>query len=75
MSLFAFEKQALERLQGRYNPENDIIPGAPDVTYSDHTLLESCVALIEEVEQLRERVTVLEEERSTVKTLLSADHP
>lgn len=32
-------KSRIQRIEARYNPEEDIIPGAPAVTYTDYELL------------------------------------
>jgi hypothetical protein len=42
----------LKRIERRYNPENDLIPNAPRVTYTDHVLIEVIKELLERVEKL-----------------------
>jgi hypothetical protein len=46
----------VERLERRYSPENDIIPGAPDVTKTDIDLLEAIKDLVLITENLQEQV-------------------
>jgi hypothetical protein len=40
--------RSVEKLKSRYNPENDLIPGAPQVTWSDYELLEICEYLLKQ---------------------------
>lgn len=42
-------------LMYRYNPENDIIPGAPQVTYSDRVLLSMVEELAKKIDELEAR--------------------
>ena len=51
--------QAVER---RYNAENDIIPGAPAVTYTDLQLLEIVKDLLETNKYLMARIEQLEKQ-------------
>lgn len=46
-------KRIAARLEARYDPENDIAPGVPDVTWSDKQLLEMILVLADAVEQLK----------------------
>lgn len=50
----------LVRVADRYNPEYDLIPNAPSVTYADY-------ALIEVVKELLERVDALEAQAAIKK--------
>jgi len=40
----------LERIKFRYDPENDVIPGAPSVTWADMQLTEAICLLLEMIE-------------------------
>jgi hypothetical protein len=42
----------IKRLKQRYNPDNDLIPGAPAVTWADRQLLAIIEALEERVKEL-----------------------
>lgn len=42
----------LKRVERRYNPENDLIPNAPSVTYTDHVLIEVVKELLERIEKM-----------------------
>ena len=59
----AAEKLSIEEkiraLDARYNPENDIIPGTPSVTYTDHALLEINRALLFVVQDLQSQIDTL----------------
>ena len=44
---------AADRLEDRYDRENDIIPGAPRVTHTDRELLEMIRKLVLEVERIQ----------------------
>jgi SpoVK/Ycf46/Vps4 family AAA+-type ATPase len=45
-------KNILEHIEHRYNPENDVIPGAPDVTWADSELMDAVKYLVAEIEVL-----------------------
>ena len=47
-----------DRIEGRYDPENDVIVGAPRVTATDRDLLEMIRILVIEVERLQALVDV-----------------
>lgn len=49
-------QRAIEKLESEYNPERDLIPGAPQVTWSDYTLLELVKDLYDEIEQLKKQI-------------------
>ena len=53
-----FEK--VERLGGRYNAENDIVPGQPIVSWADMELAEAVNKLAEVVNELERRIEELE---------------
>jgi hypothetical protein len=55
-------KDSSGRLESRYDPENDIIPGVPRVTHTDHVLLDICLDLNRQIELLEERIRNLEKE-------------
>ena len=54
-------KNDMERINSRYNPENDLIPGGPLVTWAE--LRCAVITLLEEVEELTERIDELEYEK------------
>ena len=45
----------IERLEREYNPEFDIIRGAPMVTWADRQLLELVKGLLERIEALEKK--------------------
>jgi hypothetical protein len=45
-----------EQLERRYNPEHDMIPGTPDVTCTDHQLLEMIKRLVIVVDSLQDQI-------------------
>ena len=49
---------AADRIEGRYDPENDVIPGAPMMTYTEHELLEMIRRLVLEVERMQTLIDV-----------------
>lgn len=46
-------REQIERLERRYDPENDIIPGAPVVTYADMEILQMVRSLLLAVSNLQ----------------------
>jgi len=52
-------KRDIERVERRYNAENDIIPGAPSVTWADNELLEMVKRLVIVVEDLQDQIETL----------------
>lgn len=50
----------VDKIEAAYNPENDVIKGAPRVTWADYELLKLIVSLQVEIDALRERVRDLE---------------
>lgn len=57
LRLQVYEKA--ERLANRYDGENDIIPGAPDVTFTDFSLLDICLVLNEQMKLFKERMDLM----------------
>ena len=53
-----FDKVA--RLDWKYNPENDIVPGQPIVLWADMELAEAVKKLAEVVNELERRIEELE---------------
>lgn len=51
----------LDSLETRYNPENDIVPGQPVVSYADIALLEVVRDLLKMVEDLQKQILELGE--------------
>lgn len=49
----------INQIEGRYNPENDCIPGTPMVTHTDYTLLQ----IIEDLKLRIESLEAAAEER------------
>lgn len=50
-------KRDIERIEGRYDAENDTIPGAPIVTWTDIQLLELIKELTRMVGVLQKQIT------------------
>lgn len=50
----------VQRINERYNPENDVIPGVPLVTITDFELLQLVESLLTRYAQLQKRVVTLE---------------
>lgn len=48
------------RAMNRYDPEKDLIPGAPVVTWADMQAFEAIMALLRLIENLQQRVEELE---------------
>ena len=53
----------VERVERRYNPERDLIPGGPDVTWADNEILNMIRTLAQAVDQLQAQVKELQEGR------------
>lgn len=53
---------AIDSITDRYNPENDIIPNAPVVTWADMELLYAVKSLQKQVDELRLTVLKLQNE-------------
>jgi hypothetical protein len=49
-------EQSIERLEKRYDPENDTIPGTPMVTHTDAELLDNIIYLLSVVKDLQATV-------------------
>jgi len=45
----------LERITEAYNPEFDVIPGGPNVTWAANDLAEFVMALVKRVEELEKK--------------------
>jgi len=54
-------KADIQRVMARYNAENDTIPNAPAVTWSDNQVAEVVYSLIQQVQALTYRVATLED--------------
>lgn len=54
-------RERTEKILGRYNPENDTIPGAPSVTWTDQQLMECIDRLVIVVEDLQDQIQALDE--------------
>jgi hypothetical protein len=52
----------INTLHNRYDPEHDIIPGTPMVTYTDYALLQIVVELKERIDRLEADMTDLTEQ-------------
>ena len=52
----SFISMSAERLEERYNPEHDIIPGAPEVTYTEMELIGMIKRLVIVIEDLQEQI-------------------
>jgi hypothetical protein len=50
----------IRQLEEMYNPEKDLIPDAPSVTYTDRELLDCIKFLLTRVDDLEKRVNELE---------------
>jgi hypothetical protein len=51
-----FIRQDADAIDRRYDAENDLIPGAPEVTYTDMQLLELIRRLVIVVEDLQDQI-------------------
>jgi len=51
----------IERVENRYNPENDTIPGAPSVTWADSQLLDIVKTLAMQVQDLQDQIREIPE--------------
>lgn len=49
----------IESVERRYDPEHDVIPGGPSVTWADTQLLNIIKCLITEVEGLQEQIDMM----------------
>jgi len=67
MSTYAVNE--LVNVAARYNPENDLIPDAPSVTYTDHILIEVVKELLMRVQALEEQFDA-QDERDTRASIL-----
>jgi predicted nucleic acid-binding protein len=65
---YAHNDYLLERITNDYNPEHDLILGAPKVTYTDHVLTELITELRDRVAKLEARVEELEDETSETES-------
>jgi hypothetical protein len=52
----------INTLHNRYDPERDIIPGTPMVTYTDYALLQIVIELKERIERLEADMQTLTQE-------------
>lgn len=51
------------KIEGRYNGDNDLIPGAPVVTWTDNQLADALSRAVTIIEELNDRITVLEQDK------------
>lgn len=49
----------IRQIEGCYDGENDLIPGAPAVTGTDYGLLQICLGLREKIENLEDELAQL----------------
>lgn len=54
----------LRRIENRYDPEHDTIPGAPAVTWADDELVEAIRRLVIIVEDLQDQIGTLQDRLS-----------
>lgn len=54
--------RGLEYVQNRYDAENDVIPGAPAVTWADNQLAECVAELVNVVDKLKKELETLKGE-------------
>lgn len=59
----------LVKIDNRYNPERDTIPGGPMVTWAEYDLSQAIKELTQAVELLEKRVAVLEEGKITHRSI------
>lgn len=57
-------KRTAEEIERRYDPECDIIPGAPMVTATEKRLLEMVLYLVAAIESLEKQVETIQEKMS-----------
>ena len=60
--MFQLIRMDLYKIEDRYDPENDLIPEAPPVTYTDKVLLNAINFLLARVENLEREVRCLNRE-------------
>jgi hypothetical protein len=51
----------LERIKDEYNPEFDMIPGGPHITWAELTNAEAILTLLDELKGLQVRIEMLEQ--------------
>jgi hypothetical protein len=61
-------EQTIERLNDLYNPERDLIIGAPRVTHTDYKIVEMISDLLSHVKALESRISELEDEASETES-------
>ncbi len=54
--LTAAIRAEVSRIETRYNPEFDIFPGVPDVSWSDKKLSEMVLKLADAIDRLQEQL-------------------
>ncbi len=54
-------KRAIDELESEYNSNNDLIAGAPRVTWADYTILGLLIDLMEKVEKQEVEIQQLKE--------------
>lgn len=71
------DDRRLEKIDGHYDPDRDVIPGGPMVTWAEHLLAVVCDDLLNEVAQLRKRTDELEAKVAKMDKALYAigSHP
>jgi hypothetical protein len=57
-------QQTIVALERRYNADNDLIPGAPLVTWTDSKIVEITDQLLAYILQLEQRIITLEKKQS-----------
>lgn len=58
-----------EKIENRYNPEKDMIPGGPLVTWAEYDLAQAVNELTQVVKLLAEKVATLEEGKITHRSI------
>jgi hypothetical protein len=60
-----YAQNELELVSRRYDPENDLIPGAPKVTHTDYVIIEALKESIAHIATLLKRIEALEDQAHT----------
>lgn len=59
MGKYTYADMLLEELNEKYNPERDLIIGAPDVTHTDYKLMQIIEELKKQVDALEAKIAEL----------------
>lgn len=57
-------QNTVNQIKAQYNPERDMLPNGPDVTWVEMALLEWCEIQQDTIEQLRKELDVVKREQA-----------